>query len=48
MEELKAIRWTLIVLWLILALSYFLIGRLSAYDGVCPKHARCGVFIHCA
>lgn len=48
LEELKTLRWTLVLIWLLLAFSYFLVGRLEAYSGICPKNARCGVFIHCA
>lgn len=36
------------MLFLILASSYFLIGRIQAYPkGECPPHADCGVFFHC-
>ena len=48
MEDYRAVRWGLIFIWVFLALSYFIIGRIKAYDGICPKHARCGVFVHCA
>jgi hypothetical protein len=30
-----------------LAASYFLIGRITPYEGVCPPMATCGVFVHC-
>jgi hypothetical protein len=47
-EDLKAARWFLITLWVVLALTYFLVGRLTPFEGICPAHARCGVFVHCA
>ena len=47
-ETLQNLRLLLIILWTFLALSYFSIGRIQGFDGVCPPNARCGVFIHCA
>lgn len=47
LENIRSYKWGLIGLWAFLAITYFLIGRLSAYEGVCPLNARCGVFIRC-
>jgi hypothetical protein len=46
-EDLKFCRCALLSIWLFLAVSYFLVGRISAYEGQCPPGARCGVFVHC-
>ncbi len=40
-------KWALILVWIVLALTYFLIGSITAYEGVCPPKAKCGVFVRC-
>lgn len=47
LERVKMCKWALFLLWLLLAGSYFLIGRITPYDGPCPPRAKCGVFVRC-
>lgn len=30
-----------------MASSYYLVGRITPYEGICPPKATCGVFVHC-
>lgn len=31
----------------LLLLTYYLLLKVEKYEGHCPMHAECGVFIHC-
>lgn len=47
LDRLKQWKWNLFLLWIFLASSWYLIGRIAPYEGVCPPKATCGVFVHC-
>jgi hypothetical protein len=44
----RFVKYSLLVLLLVLIVSYFLIGRISSYPKErCPHNAECGVFVKC-
>ena len=48
LKILRFIKYSLLALFLVLVLSYFLIGRIHSYpEGRCPHNADCGVFVRC-
>ena len=47
LQRLKQWKWSLFVIWLVFASTYYLVGRITPYEGVCPPKATCGVFVHC-